>query len=131
MAERAWSLIVATGLLLARAISVYFIFIGVLGLLWFRGSHDALTQLYLVASILALLVFAAYPRKLLVSPRVRVLIAVVAGAGIIATVPQMYRDLTLVNGPDYGPFWVRALQCVVLAVMASEAIAWPRFKFAV
>lgn len=116
---------------IARAAAAFFAFVSVLGFLLFLGSHNSLTIAYFVTTIVALTAFAALPRKFLESLRIRALLIVVAAAAVAATIPQMYRDLTLMNGADHPAFVLRFLVCLILLVMGLEALAWPRKKLAV
>jgi hypothetical protein len=117
--------------MVARAAAALFAFVSVLGFLLFLGFHDSLSIAYFMVTILALIAFAAFPRKFLASMPIRTLLIVAAVAAIATTIPQMYRDLTLINGADHPAFVLRFVECLIFLVMGLEALAWPRLRLSV
>lgn len=108
---------------LTRLAAGAFAVVSVLGFVMFLGSHDRMTVAYFIVTLVALTVFATYPRRALVSSGFRAVLTLAAIAGLVATVLQMQGDLRMVNGPDWGALFLRTVECGVLVVMAAEAIA--------
>src|SRR5262245_17949633 len=107
MADAPRSVAFVAAVIVARVAAVLFAAVSVLGFLWFLGTHDAGSVAYFIATVVALLAFAAYPRAALSASQLRVLLIALAGIAVATTVFQMYRDLMLVNGADYPAFWLR------------------------
>ena len=116
---------------IARTAAAFFAAVSILGFMWFLGSHDSLTIAYFLATVVALIAFATFPRKSLTSLRIRTLLVVAAATAVALTIPQMYRDLTLINGADYPALVLRFLECLIFFVMGLESLASPRPKLAV
>jgi hypothetical protein len=115
----------------ARAAAAFFALVSALGFLWFLGYHDSLTIAYFMTTVVALIAFAVLPRRFLASTRIGTLVTIVAVAAVATTIPQMYRDLTLINGPDHPAFVLRGVVCAIFLLMGLEALTWTRLKVAV
>ena len=106
-------------IVLARGASVWFALTSFLGFVWF-ASHDTKTSVYFVVTIVSLLLFAFFPRRSY--PAAWWAITTLAIVALIVSIPQMYADLTLVNGADYGALTLRLIICLLFVIMVVEAV---------
>ena len=104
-----------------RALAVFLALATLIGFVWFLGQHRALTVVYFLVSLAALLTFTFLPRRE-ISSSAKGFVLSLAALAILATIPQLYLDLTLVNGPDYGGFTVRLIEVGIFIAMAIEAV---------
>jgi hypothetical protein len=114
---------------IARAAAAFFAFSSVIGFVMYLDHQDSLAIAYLITTLVALVLFAAYPRKALTSSGFRVLLPLLAVLATATTIPLMYRDVTLVNAPDYGGLVLRSLECGIFALMAWEPFVCGRSAF--
>src|SRR5574341_2508225 len=111
-----------TAVVVSRVAAAFFAAVSALGFLWFLGSHEPMTIAYFIATLVALVIFAAYPRRTLTFFPIRMFVLAIAIIAALTTLPQMYRDITEVGGAYYTAVGLRVLECVVFAVMAFEVL---------
>lgn len=109
----------------ARPAAIFFAAVSALGFLWFLGAHRPLDTAYFVTTVVALLTFAALPRRAFDKGAVRVLVVAAAVAALGTTVAEAQGDVTLVNGADYPALVLRGVEALIFVVMGLEAIARP------
>ena len=104
-----------------RVLAVFLALATLIGFVWFLGHHRFQTVFYFFASLAALLTFAFLSRRE-ISSSAKGFVLSLAALAILATIPQLYLDLTLVNGPDYGGFTVRLIEVGIFIAMAIETV---------
>lgn len=104
----------------ARPVAGFLLLAHIVGLLWF-AKLPSLSLAYAALIVAALGVFCFLPRNLL--RRVCGQVAGLAAAAMCATFAVAYKDITLINGADYGALVLRAVVVGTLIIMLGEAIA--------
>jgi hypothetical protein len=111
---------------MSRAAAGFFALASAIGFLMYLSQQDSLVVAYFTTTFVGLLLFATYPRKALAVAGFRASLLVIAVLAITVTMPMMYRDINLVNAPDYGGFILRSLECGIFALMALEPFVGTR-----
>lgn len=94
----------------------------VLGWVWYFDSFNILWHMYFSTMTISLVGIVVFPRKIYRSS-FRHLFAAIFVITIIATLPVLYQDITLVNGPDSPAIVIRSVQVYILYLMTREAIS--------
>jgi len=110
--------ILLRGLLLLAA---YYNF---LGFMWTGGSSGAAAPyaVYLASPWIAMIIGAVLPNRMLSRSSGRFLFGPIALIAAARIAHQIVGDLTLANGPDYGPAMIRVGFIALLALVAAKAL---------
>lgn len=103
---------------------------GIIGLLWFSDYYFSLKNPWdtvtAVAPLLAMITGAFAPAKLITSSNGFRILTLALISGSISVASNIYGDLTIINGPDYGPLKARFLDLFLINVFALRALRLKR-----
>ncbi len=106
----------------ARIIGIFFGLSILLGYLWYLKYHGLIETTYFVTTLLALWVVPVIPRRYYLSTYIKYLVRFICGIAVIATVPMLYKDLTMIYGADYSAAILRSLIILIELVLLTETI---------
>lgn len=114
--------------ILLRGLLVLAAYYNFLGFMWTGGSSGAAAPhaVYVASPWVAMLVGAFLPNKMLGRNSGRFLFGPIALLAAARITHQIVGDLTLANGPDYGPAVVRVGFVALLALVAAKAFLMKR-----
>lgn len=124
--EMKHEIIITAAFWIFRVLAIAQVAIDVLGLLWFADYYFSLDHLWeavvAVAPIVALLTGILSPNGFLKNSRGFSIALATLSAGCMFVVVQMYGDLTLINGPDYGAFKARWISLGLMVIFVLRVL---------
>ena len=110
--------------ILLRGLLVLAAYYNFLGFMWTGGSSGAAATyaVYLASPWIAMAIGAFLPNKMLGRNSGRFLFGPIALIAAARIAHQIVGDLTLANGPDYGPAMIRVGFIALLALVGAKAL---------